>query len=97
MHDDIPLPPELISIPEDIYYNLQLEDINLDDLHQLINNVAEMKVEPDVDIWTTIAMCMCPGRCFTLMELYRYYNRKQQYPTQTTVVTPESATPKDAG
>lgn len=104
-HDVIPLPPEQISTPEDIHYNLQLEDINLDDLQQLINNVAEMKIEPDIDNWTAIAttpswptlLLYALGAALLSWKLYRYFNRKQQYPTQTTVVTPESTTPKDAG
>lgn len=56
MHEVIPLPPaEQLLQPVNIQYDLKLEDIALDDLQQFVNEIADMKIDPEFEDWMPIS------------------------------------------
>lgn len=98
IQDVIPLPTAADILPEEIHYELQLEDISLDSIHQLINKADDLQEDiPYVDwpmlmsmpSWPTLILYII-GTALLLRRLSQWYRRPPPQDTSTT--TPSGST-----
>lgn len=86
IHDVIPLPEQQSKPNNEIKYEIQLEDISLDSLHQLKNRANDLDEDDYKDqlvsftpSWTTILL-YCIGAVFLIWKTYKYFTCRESTP-----------------
>lgn len=86
IHDIIPLPKERDIKAEDIQYDLKLNEIDLDKIHQLVNKAEEIKQDDfysewpaamTIPSWSTVVLYVI-GTTIVIWKLYRCWSSRNK-------------------
>lgn len=84
MNEIVPLPEEYHG-PDTVRYNIQLEDVSLDNLHDLIGKAEDLQLQTNTETYLPVATPSWPtlllyasAICWVIWKLYKYRTSKQR-------------------